>query len=39
MTTLAALAASTAGLPCRTTDPELWFSRTSADRTRAVALC
>ncbi|NUP17372.1 MAG: WhiB family transcriptional regulator, partial [Streptomyces sp.] len=29
----------TAGLPCRTTDPELWFSRTSADRTRAVALC
>ncbi|WP_330236125.1 WhiB family transcriptional regulator [Streptomyces sp. NBC_00566] len=31
--------AATAGLPCRTTDPELWFSGSSSDRALAVALC
>ncbi|MFH9826750.1 WhiB family transcriptional regulator [Streptomyces bobili] len=39
MTTLAALTATTPGLPCRTTDPELWFSRSSSERALAVALC
>lgn len=39
MTSLAALTATTPGLPCRTTDPELWFSRVTADRALAIALC
>ncbi|MFD4572068.1 WhiB family transcriptional regulator [Streptomyces sp. NPDC058417] len=39
MTTLHDLAAVTPGLPCRTTDPELWFSRSSSERALAVALC
>lgn len=39
MTSLHLLAADTAGLPCRTTDPELWFSRSSSERALAVALC
>ncbi|GGS81795.1 WhiB family transcriptional regulator [Streptomyces griseoviridis] len=39
MTTLHQLTATTPGLPCRTTDPELWFSRSSSERTLAVALC
>ncbi|MFE0329044.1 WhiB family transcriptional regulator [Streptomyces sp. NPDC058960] len=39
MTTLHDLAARTPGLPCRTTDPELWFSRKAAERALAVALC
>ncbi|MFF7534899.1 WhiB family transcriptional regulator [Streptomyces bobili] len=39
MTSLHTLAASTPGLPCRTTDPELWFSRSSSERSLAVALC
>ena len=39
MTSLADLTARTPGLPCRTTDPELWFSRSSSERALAVALC
>jgi hypothetical protein len=39
LTSLANLTATTPGLPCRTTDPELWFSRSSSDRALAVALC
>lgn len=39
MTTLAALTATTPDLPCRTTDPEVWFSRKPAERALAVALC
>jgi hypothetical protein len=39
MTTLAELTASTPGLPCRTTDPELWFSKSSSERALAQALC
>lgn len=39
MTTLHQLTATTPGLPCRTTDPELWFSRSSTDRELAIALC
>lgn len=39
MTSLFNLTATTPGLPCRTTDPELWFSRSSSDRALAVALC
>jgi hypothetical protein len=39
MTTLANLVATTPGLPCQTTDPELWFSRSSSERALAVALC
>lgn len=39
MTTLHTLTADTPGLPCRTTDPELWFSKSSNDRALAVALC
>ena len=33
------LAARTPGLPCRTTDPELWFSKSSTERALAQALC
>lgn len=40
MTSLHHLTTATAtALPCRTTDPELWFSRSSRDRSSAVALC
>ncbi|MGW2379281.1 WhiB family transcriptional regulator [Streptomyces sp. NPDC001658] len=39
MTTLHQLTATTPGLPCRTTDPELWFSRKPNERALAVALC
>ncbi|WP_069773055.1 WhiB family transcriptional regulator [Streptomyces sp. LUP30] len=39
MTSLHTLTATTPGLPCRTTDPELWFSKSSTDRDRAIALC
>lgn len=39
MTSLATLTATTPGLPCRTTDPELWFSKSSSDRARAIAFC
>ncbi len=39
MTTLAHLAASTAGLPCRTTDPELWFSTNAVERADAARQC
>ncbi|MET9098323.1 WhiB family transcriptional regulator [Streptomyces antibioticus] len=39
MTSLTTLTASTPDLPCRTTDPDLWFSRSSTDRALAVALC
>lgn len=39
MTSLFNLTATTPGLPCRTTDPELWFSKSSSDRAAAVALC
>jgi hypothetical protein len=39
MTSLADLTATTPGLPCRTTDPELWFSKSSTDRAAAIALC
>jgi hypothetical protein len=39
MTSLQHLTATTDGLPCRTTDPELWFSKSSKDRGRAIALC
>lgn len=39
MTTLADLTARTPGLPCRTTDPELWFSKSSTERALAQALC
>ena len=39
MTTLADLAATTAGLPCRTTDPELWFSTSTVERAEAARQC
>lgn len=39
MTTLADLTATTPGLPCRTTDPEIFFSSRPNDRALAVALC
>jgi hypothetical protein len=39
MTDLHTLAARTPGLPCRTTDPEIWFSQSSSERALAVALC
>lgn len=39
MTTLANLTATTPGLPCRTTNPEIFFSKSSTDRAHAVALC
>lgn len=39
MTSLAALTATTPDLPCRTTDPELWFSKSSSERELAKALC
>lgn len=39
MTRLHDLAARTPGLPCRTTDPELWFSKSSNERALAVDLC
>lgn len=39
MTNLVDLIATTPGLPCRTTDPELWYSDKAHDRAHAVALC
>jgi hypothetical protein len=39
MTSLHDLAATTPGLPCTTTDPELWHSTRSSERALAVALC
>jgi len=39
MTSLAALTATTPDLPCRTTDPEIFFSLSSTDRAIAIALC
>jgi WhiB family redox-sensing transcriptional regulator len=39
MTTLHTLAANTPGLPCTTTNPDLWFSRRPDERALAVALC
>jgi hypothetical protein len=39
MTTLAELTARTPGLPCRTTDPEIFFSKSSKEREHAKALC
>lgn len=39
MTTLHQLMTRTPGLPCRTTDPELWFSDYALDRHHATRLC
>lgn len=39
MTTLADLTARTPDLPCRTADPELWFSKSPTERALAQALC
>lgn len=39
MTTLANLTATTPGLPCRTTDPEIFFSKSSNEREYAKGLC
>ncbi|MCX4994286.1 WhiB family transcriptional regulator [Streptomyces longwoodensis] len=39
MNTLHDLAATTPGLPCQETDPELWHSRSSSERALAVELC
>lgn len=39
MTSLHNLTATTSDLPCRTTDPEIFFSTSSTDRAHAVALC
>lgn len=39
MTNLLDAITTTPGLPCRTVDPELFFSKSSTDRARAVALC
>ena len=39
MTSLQQLAATTPGLPCATTDPELWFSPLAADRQYAARAC
>ena len=39
MTSLNTLTATTAGLPCRTTDPEIFFSKSSTERERAKGLC
>jgi hypothetical protein len=39
MTTLADLTARTPDLPCRTTDPEIFFSKSSTDREQAKGLC
>jgi hypothetical protein len=39
MTSLFALTAATPGLPCRTTDPEIFFSKSSTDREYAKGLC
>lgn len=39
MTSLADLTATTPGLPCRTTDPELWFSNYPRDRRTAASHC
>lgn len=38
-TALHDLITTATGLPCRTTDPELWFSDYPTDRRRATALC
>lgn len=39
MTSLATLTATTPHLPCRTTDPELFFSKSSTERKYAKGLC
>ncbi|MBL1107375.1 WhiB family transcriptional regulator [Streptomyces sp. 5-8] len=39
MTSLHDLTPTTPGLPCRTTDPDLWFSKSSTERALAQALC
>lgn len=39
MPTLADLTARTPDLPCRTTDPEIFFSKSSTDREQAKGLC
>ncbi|NUP19242.1 MAG: WhiB family transcriptional regulator [Streptomyces sp.] len=39
MTSLATLTATTPGLPCRTTDPEIFFSKSSTERDHAKGLC
>lgn len=39
MTTLAELTATTPGLPCRTTDPDLFHSNYARNRRRAAGLC
>ncbi|MFI1734021.1 WhiB family transcriptional regulator [Streptomyces acidicola] len=39
MTSLHTLTATTPGLPCRTTDPEIFFSKSSTEREHAKGLC
>lgn len=39
MTSLATLTATTPNLPCRTADPEIFFSKSATDREQAKALC